>query len=115
MAARAGGAWAAGAPGVATSNVQCVCTNVLSDDADETAWTRVEFVANLRQLRALLAETENLPDGSRPNFIRADRIAVEGFTEAWNDFTTRNPEPERPERTVLPEYSMEPQHNRFSV
>ena len=115
MAARAAGAWAAGVPGVATSNVQFVCTDVNSDDADETAWVRLEFVVNLRQLRALLTAKENLPDGSRLNLIRAQRIAVEGFTEASNDFTARNPDPECPERKVLPDYSMEPQHNRFSV
>jgi hypothetical protein len=57
----------------------------------------------------------NLPCGCRPILIRAYRMAVEGLAEAWNDFTARHPDPERPERKVLPDFSMEPQHNRFSV
>ncbi len=109
------GAWAAGAPLIAKSQVNIVRMDADSDATGETVLTTVEFVINIQQYRVLLAKKENLPDGSRPRLVRAQTLAVAGFTEAWSECVARHPDHQCPVPRLRPEFKMQPQHNLFSV
>ncbi len=87
MAGRAGGAWAAGAPGVAKHQEAMVCTGTEAGEAVKTKPTRIHFLINLKFSRKLLFEKEDLEERSKENLQRAQSIVVDGLTAAWEEFS----------------------------